>query len=487
MTMYNNLDHVGLNSFDDLCGILKKHKCQKALVKKLSKNHNDKNQLYFYSDISFLMSLFDLQFSEREKSTSITKRASSPGKAIPQAVFDQFAWIDTDHNLHKVAACKLIIYAQYPEVRMSGFEADDGMMPRSMSIDFVKQYSDIPRYLIVGATRDKAAVAIMLANPSPELCEQLDHSALLPSSKVLRMFLISGVAVLPSSKVSSSGVVVTPFDQLRKLLRNNVLGKTLPGCRFDTAGNRLPFSGTQVHGYTLEHACGIKPNSDSNGDIFGIELKCYTNKKLTLFTPEPDGGLYAGDYRSFMIRYGHLTDKQEYYFTGLHRCGQKCEKTGLTLGIYCLRKFADDEFRRVRFDPTISLTKQVQGFEIVLENTDGEIAASWSFERLMNCWKIKHNEVVYVGALVTDNQNPTLLEQGFSKQVTFDDFVLWCRNTSAERLVHALHAGTVYLDPGSKLNTSDSSKTKRRSQWRLNNIIKDRNALYELSEITDCQ
>lgn len=476
MPAYNELDHLGLNSLSELTEMLQKHHCYKAIVKKLAKNNNDKNQVYFYPDINFLMTYFSLSFSERELSTSAAKRASKPGDAIPQAIFDNFSWLDRATRLHRVSNCKLIVYAQYPEVRMSGFAADDGLMPRSMSIEFTKEHSEICRYLVIGVRKDKSAIGIMLAEPSIQLCSELDHADYLPRTRTF------GELHIPAQLELSDG-----SEQLRLLLRNNVLGKILPGCRFDKDGNTLSFSGTQVHGYTLEHACGIRPNSDSNGDIFGIELKCYTKKKLTLFTPEPDGGLYAEDYKAFMMQYGHLTDKQEYYFTGLHRCGVKCESTGLTLSIYCLRSFSDKELVRVKFDPTVPFTKQVQGFEIVLEDVNGSIAASWSFERLMNCWKIKHGEVVYIGASVSDLSDVTYRQQGFTKQVTFDDMVLWCRNTSAEKLVHALNSGVVYLDPGSKLNLSDNKKTKRRSQWRLNNIIKDSSALYEVSELTDCQ
>src|SRR5690606_14268762 len=121
-------------------------------------------------------------------------------------------------------------------------------------------------------------------------------------------------------KVIRLAIAETGSEKLKYLLAERIAGKNVKGCRLDIKGETLPFTGTQVHGYTLEHELGIPPNASKSGDIFGIELKCFTSKKLTLFTPEPDGGLYFDDFTGFMRRYGYAKEAV-YRFTGLHRAG----------------------------------------------------------------------------------------------------------------------------------------------------------------------
>ena len=83
----------------------------------------------------------------------------------------------------------------------------------------------------------------------------------------------------------------------------------------------------------MEKSLGIIPNSDKNGDFKGIELKTHTQKKVTLFTPEPDLGLYNKDFKDFMLKYGYQDGNGAYRLTGIHKCGIRCDKSGLTLSI----------------------------------------------------------------------------------------------------------------------------------------------------------
>ena len=462
---FNHLDIFNAPSIDYISEILRSKSCHLALIKKIPPNANDKNQVYFHSDFSLLNAYFDLNISERGLSKSTTKRSSKPGKAIPQAAFNQFYWCDNRQNLHQAKNCKAIVYAQYPESRLSGFLTQSNEMPRTMSIDYVKRPDRLDRYLVLGARTDGAAVALMLVAPSGTFVSEfkaLDYSL---NSTICKVVHFSDISQTNSAK-------------LEAILRHKVAGKTLTGCRYDKSGTTIPFTGTQVHGYTLEHACGITPNSDKNGDIFGIELKCFTRKKLTLFTPEPDGGLYNESFKDFMTKYGYLKDNC-YRFTGLHRANIQNCKTGLTLKIYWWDRINKDEFIKKAYDPEILLAKQMRELDVVLEDDMGNIAASWSLERLMGCWGAKHNEVVYVPAFKTDNSNVTELEKGYKFQISFSENVLWCRNTTAERLLQAIDSGLVYLDPAPKYSKDDPSLNKRRSQWRVNDIYKAAPYLYD--------
>ncbi|WP_257978876.1 MvaI/BcnI restriction endonuclease family protein [Vibrio parahaemolyticus] len=472
MYEFNQYDHLGLDNLDDVRRLLKKHECSIALIKSLPKNANDKNQVYFHSDASLLNSLFDLRFSDRGESVSETKRSSDPGKLIPQAEFHRFSWLDTHGNLGKAKQCKAIVYAQYPEARLSGFQTVSKKMPRSMSVEYTKRADCLPRYLVLGANRLGHAIAVLVVDPSPLFVEQFNDLENYFGSKVCKAFTID--------LGDSSGT-----EKLKELLKENVAGKILLGCRLKL-GETVPFTGTQVHGYTLEHALGIEPNAEKEGDIFGIELKCFTRKKLTLFTPEPDGGLYRESFPDFMTTYGYKKG-DVYRLTGLHRAYKENEKTQLTLKIHCFHPVVTKDengkktthFTHGLYDPKKPITKQMTGMEVVLEDRQGKIAASWSIERLLNCWGAKHNEVVYVPATKQENDEPNSLAAGYKFKIEFPDKVLWCLNTNAEKLFQAIHVGTVYLDPAPKYHPTDAKQTKRRSQWRINDIYKASNELYE--------
>ena len=245
----------------------------------------------------------------------------------------------------------------------------------------------------------------------------------------------------------------------------------------------MPFNGTQVHGYTLEHACDIKPNSNHDGDIYGIELKCFSSKKLSLITTEANGGLYRENYAKFMTTYGYLSG-QDYRLTGIHRANVKNSKTGLTLKIVCfpISKSSSEIVLRL-YDPDIPFAKQMNAMSLVLEDEEGNTAASWSIEHLMNRWGAKHSEVVYVPATVTVNEVPDEVSAGFLKRVKFGNEVLWCFRSTVEDLIKAIHAGIIFLDPAPKYSEVDSKRNKRRTQWRLNNIYRAAPSLYERTEI----
>ncbi|MGF1727540.1 MvaI/BcnI family restriction endonuclease [Photobacterium nomapromontoriensis] len=468
--VFNHLDHLALPNLAAISELLKAHNCHIAMIKKLPKNANDKNQVYFHSDASLLNARFDLRFSERGDSTSITKRASSPGQAIPQAVFHKFSWLSTTGTLHKAKECKAIIYSQYPEARFSAFQTTTGEIPRSISIDYAKSPELGTRYLVLGATPTGHAVAVMCVNPESDFEDEYRELEPFYGSKVCKAFTIEHGEASGSYK-------------LQQILSSQVAGKTLKGCRYDKDGNTIPFNSTQVHGYTLEHACGIKPNSDKDGDIYGIELKCFTRKKLTLFTPEPDGGLYAASFPGFMKKYGYKSGS-DYRVTGLHRAYAENPKTGLTLKIYCwMKNPKTKEPEKQTYNPEISISKQMTGMEVVLEDKDGNTAASWSLERLLNCWGAKHNEVVYYPATKYDNDVASEVAEGYQYKIEFANKVLWCKNTGAEQLFRAIHEGVVFLDPAPKYNEETPSRNKRRSQWRLNDIYKAASFLYETAEV----
>lgn len=454
------------NTVEELKSVLASIGAERALIKVLPKNANDKNQIYIASDFGVLFDDFDLVLSERGESTSLTKDRSAPGKRIPEAVFSDFAWLRHDRVPVPARRVKAIIYTQYPEARISGLQAVDGTMPASLSVAYAKQHGDAKRVLVLARLPLGRCVGIVCTDISPEFA--------------------AGIAALPGMPRAAACKRLQLDTGSRYMLETklaDVLGRPLRGCRLDAYGRTLPFSGTQVCGYTLEHALGIIPNSNSDGDLYGIELKTHTQLKVTLFTPEPDGGLYAADFALFMKTYGYRDADGDYRVTGIHRANEQCGKSGLTLRIREQRPGPDGSMQVFPYDRTTPLTPKLDRIDVALVAADGAVAASWSLQRLMNCWGAKHNEVVYIPAIKVANPDAAECAEGYEHHVTFGQTVMWCRDTTAERLLQAIEDGVIYLDPAPKLHATDASKNKRRAQWRVNDITKAARSLYAVVEM----
>ena len=464
-SVQSQYEHI-FHSVEELKNILLAIGAERALIKVLPKNANDKNQIYIASDFGVLFDDFDLTLSERGQSTSLTKERSAPGKRIPEAVFNDFSWLRRDGAVVQAKRVKAIIYTQYPEARISGLQAVDGSMPVSLSVAYTKQHGDAKRMLVLARLPLGRCVGIVCVDFSPEFA--------------------AGIAVLPGVPRAAACKRLQLDNGSRYMLETKlaeVLGRPLRGCRLDVYGKTLPFSGTQVCGYTLEHALGIIPNSNKDGDLYGIELKTHTQPKVTLFTPEPDGGLYAADFVSFMETYGYRDANGDYRVTGIHRANEQCGKSGLTLCIREQRLGSDGSMQLFPYDRTTPLTPKLDCIDVALVATDGTVAASWSLQRLMNCWGAKHNEVVYIPATKVANPDAAECAEGYEHHVTLGQKVLWCRDTTAERLLQAIEDGVIFLDPAPKLHATDASKNKRRAQWRVNDITKAAHTLYAVVEM----
>ncbi len=451
-----------------------------AVLKVLPKNANDKNQVYFASSFTSLYNIFDLTLAERGASTSL-KATAKPGSHIPEAVFSSFEWLKPDGSRVRAKNVKVIIYTQYPEARLSGFVSVENTMPQSLSVSFTKANSDSKRVLVLGRLPGGACLAMICLDPTEAFLAEINALAGLEGSRVCKLLSIQQ-------------------NYSEKLLSQlaRIVAQPHKGCRLDKYGRTLPFTGTQVCGYTLEHALGIIPNSGKDGDLYGIELKTHTQPKTTLFTPEPDFGLYAENFESFMRTYGYETEGgKEFRVTGIHRANVRCNKSGLTLKVqeYHVADPSDSKSdwmrdangKRVPFpyDASTSLTSKMDAVEVVLVDDSGNIAAGWSFERLMNNWGAKHNKAVYLAAEKQKNPDQKEFSEGFEFQVTYASRVIVCEGSSAEQMLKAIADGIIYLDPAPKFVPSDVSKNKRRAQWRVNDITSAVEHLYDSVRICD--
>jgi hypothetical protein len=226
--------------------------------------------------------------------------------------------------------------------------------------------------------------------------------------------------------------------------------------RLDAHGNRIECRGTNCGGYTLEAELGIIPNSNAEPDFAGWEVKQFAvrdlanpiGQRVTLMTPEPDGGLYTTlGVEGFVRRFGYPDQRgreDRWNFGGEHRCGRMAPRTRTTMDLV---GYFDDG----TFDSRGS---------VVILSEDGEVAASWSFRGLLNHWRLKHARAVYVPSCRTEN--PTRYRYGAH--------VLACLGADFSRLLQAFRSGSIRYDPAIKLENASSTypTMKRRSQFRIN-------------------
>jgi hypothetical protein len=148
-----------------------------------------------------------------------------------------------------------------------------------------------------------------------------------------------------------------------------------------------------------------------------------------------------------MERYGREAKKGDgsRRFTGTHRVGQISATTGLGL--------------RIRgYDPEADSFGAEDGIAVEMFDPRSEtVAASWSLERLANCWNAKHASAMYIPAEAQDAGD------GKAKY-RYGNEVLVGEGTDVFRLLRAIYRGLVWYDPADSIYAN--GKPKVRSQWR---------------------
>ena len=184
-------------------------------------------------------------------------------------------------------------------------------------------------------------------------------------------------------------------------------------------------------------------------------LERRSNHRVTLFTPQPDTGWITGQSQAdFVLRYGHVsgTDENgnpdEYYFTSgdINRPGEDKEGAKLNLKLV---GFTDAK----HFDPN--------GMIALYDKQTGELAAGWSYLKLLEHWQRKHNRAAYVPYLREKEDGKTTVE--------FGPLVTLGISTSFGLFLKAFQDGKVIYDPGDKITLKDGKWTPHsRSQFRIN-------------------
>lgn len=417
--------------------------CIRLLFKELAANDNSKNQIYLGGDFT-AVSVIPCS-NIREHRSGDMAHTGRTGKEIFKADVE-FAWLDDTGGFHPAPNVQMIMYPQYPEVRISGFLKGCSGAPG----DLIRQ-RQAGRIMFFGIRNDGAVAGYVTGHNSPLATEV----------RMLRGLSETGVfREIPLEERKDSRTVL-----LNELGRIHGLG-WIKGKRLSRRGV-LKYNASNAGGYTLEAELGISPNGYSEPDFLGWEVKqhgvtTFDNiavGRITLMTPEPTAGYYKDKGAEAFVRKFGGPDRtgrpNRLNFGGVHVVGVRNERTGLTMRL----EGYESEKRRI----------VAAGGGISLITDEGEVAAKWPFAGIIDHWKRKHSQAVYVPAKCrkTDTR----------REYWFGPVVRLGQGTDVLLLLEAMAQQLVYYDPGIKLeNVSGTPRLKRRSQFRIKS--RDVPALY---------
>ncbi len=395
-------------------------------LKRLADNDNSKNQVYLGPDFTALNVLPNGPLESVREKQNLLK---SPV---------HFSWISAVGSVTRAPGAQLILYPQYPEVRFSGFLKGSRGAPNDVMT--VRQAG---RILFFGITAKDQILGFAAHRDSP-LASEIEALNLQPDRGVF--------CRIPIEDDTSDKEIL-----LAELRRINALG-WIDSKRLNNEGTILPCLSMNCGGLTLEAELGVRPNSLTEPDFHGWEIKQYAVPDLsrpagggaiTLMTPEPTSGIYVRDgIHEFIRRYGYpdkeITDRMN--FSGIHSSIRTCTSTSLRL---VLEGYDIGENSITDFSRGISLLDPA-----------GEIAATWHYKNLLSHWTHKHSLAAYV---------PSNMRKEPMQQYRYGSRVRLAEGTEFRLFLSAVAAGAVYYDPGIKIeNVSTPRPTvKKRSQFRI--------------------
>lgn len=414
-----------------ICAAMQARGVIRLFAKHLSPNDNSKNQIYLGGDFRVLN---DLPAGEPVAGT--TGKHAKPIFKAPL----RLEWLDDSGRTFPAPNAQLILYPQYPEVRMSGF-----LLGAQWSPNDLLTVRDDGRVLLLGVTEIGKIIGYA-AGASSAVANELRALRRAEPAGVLQRIPLRADDDLASSRARL-------LSALCRVSREGWIS----GWRLRDDGGRLPCTAQNCVGVTLESELGITANGRSEPDFDGWEVKAHTvdsfaregSGAVTLMTPEPNGGAYAKlGAIDFVQRYGYV-DKRgreaRMNFGGVHRVGERCEATGLTM-------IMDG------YDASTGKIARADGVLALLDD-GGTVAASWTFAGMLAHWSRKHARAVFVPALKRSEPNISYC---------YGASVLLAEGTDYALALKGFADGTIYYDPGIKVEgIPDSPVAKKRSQFRV--------------------
>ncbi|MFC0581208.1 MvaI/BcnI family restriction endonuclease [Micrococcoides hystricis] len=437
-------DWVDSISLEGVLQLLSDSGCVTGIAKVLGRNNNSKQQLYLAPDLANLSMIPIGEIEEFETSS----RKPAKNRIRYRTGIDWY-WVSPSGMYH-APETKLIYYPQYPEVRLSGFLSGADVAPRHL-MDYHGRGKEPGRVLFMGFTPEENVISVVVGADSPAAKEFMSKADEDPDKLLIPLNLTD----------SSAPTVVDTKRELLRILEQVFRKGPIASKQLTAAGVEVECRGPRCSGHTLEAEFGIVPNGVPGPDFLDWELKTLQgttpSKAVTLFTPQPDTGMFLEEgLASFVLKHGILTpDGNRVNLTGRHFLGsKKVMPSGLNLQLIGYQqgsKLKDDVIER-------------GGVLALVDAKTQEVAAGWSFEKLLKLWHDKHGKVAYV-----PNIRRTCPKSG-QPSFAYGPYVDLAEGTSFKLLLRAISAGAVYYDPGNKLERTDSKARwvpKYRNQIRI--------------------
>ena len=203
--------------------------CDRILAKVLAENDNSKNQIYLGGSLDVLNSL---PFYDARAELSGTRE-------ILKARIN-WQWIQTDGSLVVAPGAQLILYPQYPEVRLSGILR--GVVRNAAPGHLVSNRSR-GRVLLMGVRRDGFVVATVLSPDDPEALIVAEVAPRLRGPGAL-------VELITADDIAgdSNGFRLTMLNQLLRIHNRG----WIEGKRLIADGSQVSYAAANGVGYTLE-------------------------------------------------------------------------------------------------------------------------------------------------------------------------------------------------------------------------------------------
>jgi hypothetical protein len=423
-------------SFENLRQVFEDNGCSRVYVKALAANDNSKNQIFVGNDLSEVASI---PTGEIELIRGTSRKKSASGSIIRTSV--NLQWI-SGRIAQSAPDAKLIFYPQYPEVRFSGFLRGASIAPSEL-LDPTKRGREPGRLLLLGVNQKSQTVSAVVLSS-----EATATGAVRSSLGDTRDGIFSIWNLEPGRGETFHSVL------LNELRRIHEMG-WINGQRLSKDG-LIPYQAQNGGGYTLEAELGIFPNGYSAPDFLGWEVKQHAvgtfsrprAGSITLFTPEPDSGVYIEEgLEVFLREWGkQRVGSSRIDFAGKHLYGLRSSRTGLEMRVHGFSQG----------DKTFDASG---GIELVA--IDNRVAASWSFEKLLQHWKRKHSNAVYVPSI----SRYVLYKSEPVRQYMYGANVHLGVDTTFMKFLDSLLSRNLFYDPG--IHMTPRAETKKRNQFRV--------------------